>query len=59
MIRAAPQLVGWVPNSIHHAAEESSWQPLDLVPDPAIVISGARELEHLKAERLRTGKFVT
>lgn len=29
---------------------------LDLVPDPEIVVSGARELEILEAERLRKGK---
>jgi len=31
---------------------------LDYVPDPEIVISGAREIELMKAERLRSGKFV-
>jgi polyphosphate kinase 2 len=31
---------------------------LDLVPDPEIVISGARELEILEAERLRKGKVL-
>ena len=30
---------------------------LDFVPDPKIVISGARELEIMKADRLRSGKF--
>ena len=30
---------------------------LDFVPDPKIVISGAREIELMKAERLRSGKF--
>jgi polyphosphate kinase 2 len=30
---------------------------LDYVPDPEIVISGAREIELMKAERLRSGKF--
>ncbi len=30
---------------------------LDFVPDPAIVISGARELEMMEAQRLRDGKF--
>lgn len=30
---------------------------LDFVPDPAIVISGAREVEIMEAERLRSGKF--
>jgi polyphosphate kinase 2 len=32
---------------------------LDFVPDPDIVISGARELELMEAERLRSGRFVT
>ena len=31
---------------------------LDFVPDPNIVISGAREVENMEAERLRSGKFV-
>ena len=31
---------------------------LDFVPDPKIVISGAREIELMKAERVRSGKFV-
>ena len=30
---------------------------LDFVPDPEIVISGAREIELMKADRLRGGKF--
>lgn len=32
---------------------------LDLIPDTAIVVSGSRELENLKAERLRHGKFIS
>ena len=31
---------------------------LDYVPDPAVVISGAREIELMRAERMRSGKFV-
>lgn len=31
---------------------------LDFVPDPEIVISGARELEILEAERLRKGRHL-
>jgi len=31
---------------------------LDFVPDPAIVISGARELEKMEAQRLQGGKFL-
>jgi polyphosphate kinase 2 (PPK2 family) len=30
---------------------------LDFVPDPKIIISGAREIELMKADRLRSGKF--
>jgi polyphosphate kinase 2 len=30
---------------------------LDFVPDPKIVISGSREIELMKADRLRNGKF--
>jgi polyphosphate kinase 2 len=30
---------------------------LDFVPDPKIVISGAREIELMRADRLRSGKF--
>ena len=32
---------------------------LDFVPDPEVVISGARELELMEAERLRSGKFIS
>jgi polyphosphate kinase 2 len=31
---------------------------LDFVPDPAIVVSGSRELEKMEAQRLRSGKFL-
>jgi hypothetical protein len=31
---------------------------LDFVPDPEIVISGAREIELMEAQRLRSGKFI-
>ena len=31
---------------------------LDFVPDPHIVVSGARELELMEAQRLRSGHFV-
>jgi hypothetical protein len=30
---------------------------LDFVPDPEIVVSGARELEMMEAQRLQSGKF--
>ncbi len=32
-------------------------QELDYVPDPEIVISGAREVEMMEAERIKSGKF--
>jgi polyphosphate kinase len=32
---------------------------LDFVPDPEIIISGAREIELMEAERLRGGKFIS
>jgi len=32
---------------------------LDFVPDHDVVISGARELELMEAERLRSGRFVS
>ena len=31
---------------------------IDFVPDPAVVISGSREVEQMEAERIRSGKFV-
>ncbi|HHH44731.1 MAG TPA: polyphosphate kinase 2 [Gammaproteobacteria bacterium] len=33
-------------------------EELDFVPDPNVVISGARELEKMEAQRLRSGKFL-
>lgn len=33
-------------------------QNLDFVPDPEVVISGARELELMEAERMQTGHFI-
>ncbi|WP_456378656.1 polyphosphate kinase 2 [Thiolapillus sp.] len=41
-------------NAVPYDRSESK---LDFVPDPAIVISGAREVEIMEAERLRKGKF--
>jgi hypothetical protein len=32
---------------------------MDFVPDPEIIISGAREIELMEAERLRGGKFIS
>ena len=32
-------------------------QDLDFVPDHEIVVSGAREIELMEAQRLREGKF--
>jgi hypothetical protein len=31
---------------------------LDFVPDPEVVISGAREIELMEAQRLRSGRFI-
>jgi polyphosphate kinase 2 len=36
---------------------ERSDNELDFVPDPQVVISGAREVEQMEAERIRRGKF--
>jgi len=41
-------------NAVPYDRSESK---LNFVPDPAIVISGAREVEIMEAERLRKGKF--
>lgn len=43
-------------NAVPYDRTESE---LDFVPDPAIVISGAREVEIMEAERLRKGKFTS
>lgn len=32
-------------------------QKLDFVPDPEVVVSGAREIENMEAQRLQSGKF--
>lgn len=31
---------------------------LGFVPDPEVVISGAREIELMEAQRIRSGKFI-
>jgi len=31
---------------------------LDFTPDPKVVVSGARELEHMEAQRIQGGKFI-
>ena len=36
---------------------ENRSKDLDFVPDPAVVVSAARELEHIEANRLLRGKF--
>ena len=41
-------------NSVPYDRDDSE---LDFVPDPNIVISGARELEMMEAQRMRNGKF--
>jgi polyphosphate kinase 2 len=37
---------------------ERGSQELDFVPDPQVVISGAREVEQMEAERIRRGRFI-
>ena len=44
-------------NSVPYDRSESIGE-IDFVPDPEIVISGAREVETMEAERLRSGKFI-
>ena len=41
-------------NSIDYEGKNTD---LDFVPDPKIVVSGAREIEKMEADRLRSGKF--
>jgi len=41
-------------NAVHYQHRDAS---LDFVPDPEVVISGARELELMEAERMQTGHF--
>ncbi|HHH13928.1 MAG TPA: polyphosphate kinase 2, partial [Thiolapillus brandeum] len=41
-------------NAVPYDRSESD---LDFVPDPDVVLSGAREVELMEAERLRSGKF--
>ncbi len=41
-------------NSIDYDGKDSE---LDFVPDPKVVVSGAREIEKMEADRLRIGKF--
>jgi polyphosphate kinase 2 len=36
--------------------ERGNWD-IDYVPDPDVVVSGAREVEQMEAERIRRGKF--
>jgi len=31
---------------------------LDFVPDPKVVVSGARELEKMEAQRIKSGRFI-
>lgn len=42
-------------NSIHYEGRD---ELLDYVPDSNIVVSGAREIELMEAQRLRSGKFI-
>ena len=43
---------------LNSVAYERLDSKLDFVPDPAIVISGSRELEKMEAQRLQGGKFL-
>lgn len=42
-------------NSVNY---EKVNQELDYVPDPELVVSGAREIECMEAERIKKGKFI-
>lgn len=42
-------------NSVNY---EKTDKQLDYVPDPEVVVSGAREIERMEAERIRKGKFI-
>lgn len=42
-------------NSVNY---EKTNKDLDYVPNPEIVVSGAREIERMEAERIRKGKFI-
>ena len=37
---------------------EKTNKEIDYVPDPEVVVSGAREIERMEAERIRKGKFI-
>ncbi|MCF6200460.1 MAG: polyphosphate kinase 2 [Hyphomicrobiaceae bacterium] len=41
-------------NAIDYEGKDTN---LDFVPDPKVVVSGAREIEKMEADRLRSGKF--
>ena len=41
-------------NSVPYEREDTG---IDFVPDSRVVVSGARELELMEAQRLRSGKF--
>ena len=41
-------------NAVDYEGKDTT---LDFVPDPKIVVSGAREIEKMEADRLRIGKF--
>ena len=41
-------------NSVNYEGRDTE---IDFIPDPEIVISGAREIEKMEADRIRTGKF--
>ena len=41
-------------NAVDYEGKDTT---LDFVPDPKVVVSGAREIEKMEADRLRIGKF--
>ena len=53
--RARMNAIKVILNSVPYERLDDS---LDFVPDPNIVISGARELEKMEAQRLKSGKFL-
>ena len=53
--RARVNAIKVILNSVPYERLDSS---LDFVPDSEIVVSGARELEKMEAQRLQSGKFL-
>lgn len=42
-------------NAVHYEKHD---KVLDVVPDEKVVISGAREIENMERQRLKSGKFI-